>query len=84
MFLIGRFEALIEREWIQGGHPFGTRHSKSCYSPQPQRNNRLHSPTFLLFLDCVHQIYSQFTCSFEFSENFLVFLFEHSYSSQFG
>ncbi|KAL7637351.1 UNVERIFIED_CONTAM: hypothetical protein RMT77_012077 [Armadillidium vulgare] len=77
-------EALIEREWLQGGHPFATRHAKSCYTPQTQRNNRLHSPTFLLFLDCVHQIYSQFTCSFEFSENFLVFLFENSYSSQFG
>ncbi|KAG0726412.1 Myotubularin-related protein 9 [Chionoecetes opilio] len=77
------FEALIEREWIQGGHPFATRHARSCYTPSAQRS-KINAPTFLLFLDCVYQIHSQFSCSFEFAENFLVMLFEHSYSSQFG
>ncbi|XP_063591147.1 myotubularin-related protein 9-like isoform X1 [Penaeus indicus] len=77
------FEALIEREWIQGGHPFATRHARSCYTPSTQRS-KINSPTFLLFLDCVYQIHHQFSCSFEFAENFLVMLFEHSYSSQFG
>ncbi|XP_047493625.1 myotubularin-related protein 9-like [Penaeus chinensis] len=76
-------EALIEREWIQGGHPFATRHARSCYTPSTQRS-KINSPTFLLFLDCVYQIHHQFSCSFEFAENFLVMLFEHSYSSQFG
>lgn len=42
------------------------------------------SPIFLVFLDCVYQIYNQFPCSFEFSEKFLLALFEHAYSSQFG
>lgn len=77
------FEALIEREWIQGGHPFATRHARSCYTPSAHRS-KSNSPTFLLFLDCVYQIHAQFSCSFEFAENFLVMLFEHSYSSQFG
>ncbi|CAL4079373.1 unnamed protein product, partial [Meganyctiphanes norvegica] len=78
------FEALIEREWIQAGYPFATRHSRSCYTPSSQRSSKNNSPSFLLFLDCVYQIYTQFSCSFEFGENFLLMLFEHSYSSQFG
>lgn len=75
------FEALVEREWIQGGHPFWTRHS-------PQVNISASSgesaPVFLLFLDCVHQIYAQFPCSFEFTEKLLVFLADHSCASPFG
>ncbi|XP_018013958.1 myotubularin-related protein 9 [Hyalella azteca] len=77
------FEALIEREWVQAGHPFSSRHSRSCYSP-PTHRHRHNSPSFLLFLDAVHQIHEQFACSFEFNQDFLVLLFEHSYSSQFG
>ncbi|XP_063903027.1 myotubularin-related protein 9 [Zophobas morio] len=74
-------QALVEREWLQAGHPFQLRHSKSCYS-----NNRSKSqqPTFLLFIDCIHQLYYQFPCSFEFTTQMLVLLFEHSYFSQFG
>ena len=30
------------------------------------------------------QIYQQFPCSFEFNDRFLITLFEHAYSSQFG
>ncbi|KAK4294796.1 hypothetical protein Pmani_032600 [Petrolisthes manimaculis] len=78
------YNGCLQREWIQAGHPFATRHARSCYTPSTQRSPRAHSPTFLLFLDCVHQIHSQFSCSFEFAESFLVMLFHHSYSSQFG
>uniref|UniRef100_A0A224XDV7 Putative phosphatidylinositol 3-phosphate 3-phosphatase myotubularin mtm1 n=1 Tax=Panstrongylus lignarius TaxID=156445 RepID=A0A224XDV7_9HEMI len=77
------FEALIEREWIQGGYPFSKRHAHSCYS-SPSSRNRSEAPVFLMFLDCIYQIHSQFPCSFEFSVTFLIWLFEHSYSSQFG
>ncbi|XP_014244301.1 myotubularin-related protein 9 [Cimex lectularius] len=77
------FEAVIEREWLQGGYPFAKRHAHSCYSPMAIRTKQ-EAPTFLLFLDCVYQIHHQFPCSFEFSTEFLVLLFEHSYASQFG
>ena len=30
------------------------------------------------------QVYQQFPCSFEFNEKFLITVFEHAYSSQFG
>lgn len=77
------FEALIEREWLQAGHPFPIRHQRSSYSSSNNRNKN-NAPTFLLFLDCLAQIHNQFPCSFEFNHDFLIALFEHSYSSQFG
>lgn len=88
VFIFARFyciflgiQALIEREWIQAGHPFSLRHAKSCYSTVKSKGQQ---PTFLLFLDCVYQLHYQFPCSFEFTTNMLILLFEHSYFSQFG
>ncbi|KAI0223727.1 Myotubularin-related protein 9 [Lamellibrachia satsuma] len=75
------FEALIEREWIQGGHPFWERCAKSAFAISKHRNE---APVFLLFLDCVWQIWQQFPCSFEFNEDFLHMLLKHAYASQFG
>ncbi|GIY67345.1 myotubularin-related protein 9 [Caerostris darwini] len=77
------FEALIEREFIQAGHPFSTRCQCNAYASINSRSKD-QSPTFLMFLDCVYQIHQQFPCSFEFNEQFLVTLFEHAYASQFG
>ncbi|KAB0798251.1 hypothetical protein PPYR_09244 [Photinus pyralis] len=74
-------QALIEREWLQAGHPFQSRHVKGCYS---NIKNKQIQPTFVLFLDCVQQLHHQFPCSFEFTTHMLVLLFEHSYFSQFG
>lgn len=74
-------QALIEREWLQAGHPFQLRHSRSCYL---NIKNKQNQPTFLLFLDCVQQLHHQFPCSFEYTTHMLVSLFEHSYFSQFG
>lgn len=75
------FEALIEKEWLQAGHPFRHRCAQSAYSNSKQK---WEAPTFLLFLDCVWQILRQFPCSFQFNERFLITLFEHAYASQFG
>ncbi|XP_075454816.1 myotubularin-related protein 9 [Ascaphus truei] len=75
------FESLIEREWLQAGHPFHQRCAQSAYSNGKQK---WEAPTFLLFLDCVWQILRQFPCSFQFNERFLIMLFEHAYASQFG
>lgn len=77
------FEALIEREWLQAGHPFSTRCMCGAFASSNTRT-RDQSPTFLMFLDCVYQIHQQFPCSFEFNEQFLITLFEHAYASEFG
>ena len=76
-----RFEALVEREWLHAGHPFQARCSRSAFSPS-SRNGE--APTFLVFLDCVWQVWHQFPQSFEFNEDFLLLLLQHSYASQFG
>ncbi|KAG9337466.1 hypothetical protein JZ751_028656 [Albula glossodonta] len=75
------FESLVEREWLQAGHPFQQRCAQSAYS---MGKPRWEAPVFLLFLDCVWQILRQFPCSFQFNEHFLVLLFQHAYASQFG
>lgn len=76
-------QALIEREWLQAGFPFHTRHRQSCYTASSARYKTSGS-AFALFLDCVYQITCQFPLSFEFTTDYLVLLFEHSYFSQFG
>ena len=76
-------QALIDREWLQSGHPFGTRHLQSCYTPAANRM-KSSGASFVLFLDCVYQLYTQFPCSFEFDSHLLITLFEHSYFSQYG
>lgn len=80
---MNRFEALVEREWIQAGYPFVTRHLRSALS-SPASRGRDCAPSFLLFADCTWQIMQQFPCSFEFNEGFLIQLVRHSYWSQFG
>lgn len=84
MRTIRGFEWLIEKEWTNAGHPFYLRNNKSAFAFNSQQETKEQGPTFLLFLDCVHQIYKQFPNSFEFNEKFLITIFEHSYSSQYG
>nr|XP_028594854.1 myotubularin-related protein 9-like isoform X2 [Podarcis muralis] len=75
------FQGLLEREWIQAGHPFCLRCAHSAYSHVRLKHE---APTFLLFLDCVWQLGRQFPLSLEFNEGFLLALFEHSYASPYG
>lgn len=76
------FQALITREWIAAGHPFQDRHFRGPFASPSESG--AESPSFLLFLDCIHQIHHHHPCAFEFNEEFLVDIFEHSYSSKFG
>jgi myotubularin-related protein 9 len=78
--LWGRLQALVEREWVQAGHPFGARTRAGPYAAPPARA----APTFALLLDCIRQFLEQFPCSFEYRQSFLITLFEHAYASQFG
>uniref|UniRef100_A0A914C300 Myotubularin phosphatase domain-containing protein n=1 Tax=Acrobeloides nanus TaxID=290746 RepID=A0A914C300_9BILA len=77
------FECLIEHEWLWGGHPFTLRCAHSAFATG-SLTGPYESPVFLLFLDCVWQIMRQYPCSFEFTEEFLIILFEHAYASEFG
>uniref|UniRef100_A0A8C7BZ53 Myotubularin phosphatase domain-containing protein n=1 Tax=Neovison vison TaxID=452646 RepID=A0A8C7BZ53_NEOVI len=75
------FQELVEREWIQAGHPFQLRCAHSAFSHARPKHE---APTFLLFLDCVWQLGHQFPLSLEFGEGLLLALFEHAYASPFG
>lgn len=74
------FEVLIEKEWVSFGHKFLLRlgHGDERHSDTDR------SPIFLQFIDCVWQIMQQFPTVFEFNENFLITVVDHSYSCLFG
>lgn len=73
------FVELVQREWLDGGHPFSLRHTHVTSAPEKER-----APMFLLFLDAVWQVMQQYPLSFEFNELFLHSLFTHSYYSCYG
>uniref|UniRef100_A0A7E4W328 Myotubularin phosphatase domain-containing protein n=1 Tax=Panagrellus redivivus TaxID=6233 RepID=A0A7E4W328_PANRE len=77
------FQALIEREWISAGHPFVLRCAHSAYAVGTL-TGPYESPVFLAFLDCVWQISHAYPTSMEFNEQLLIYLFEHTYASEFG
>ncbi|EUB58250.1 Myotubularin-related protein 9 [Echinococcus granulosus] len=77
------FEALIQREWISAGHAF----SERCSHLLTQSSDSMltvAAPVFLLFLDCIWQIWCQYPSSFEFNEEFLLYLVKHVYAFEFG
>ncbi|XP_033375451.1 myotubularin-related protein 9-like isoform X1 [Parus major] len=75
------FQGLLEREWIQAGHPFQLRCARSASS---HGRGKQEAPLFLLFLDCVWQLSRQFPFSLEFGEQLLLTLFDNAYASSYG
>ncbi|CAF5183399.1 unnamed protein product, partial [Rotaria magnacalcarata] len=68
------------REWIAFGHKFADR----CGHWNGSNDLNERSPVFLQWLDCIYQLYTQHPTAFEFNENFLLKLANHTYSCLYG
>ena len=67
---INGFAVLVEKDWLSFGHQFALRNGLI----KKGGGDDQASPIFLQFLDAVHQLLLQNPNSFEFNENFLLFL----------
>ncbi|XP_038071894.1 myotubularin-related protein 10-B-like isoform X2 [Patiria miniata] len=73
------FQSLVQREWVIAGHPF----QKRCGHLTPKKEGD-EAPSFLLFLDCVNQMMQQFPSAFEFTDTYLITLWDSTFAGIFG
>ncbi|KAM6935703.1 myotubularin-related protein 11 [Lycodopsis pacificus] len=62
------FQSLVQKEWVTAGHRF---YSRVNYH---RDNDKEEAPVFLLFLDCVWQLLSQYPSRFQLTDDFLLAL----------
>jgi myotubularin-related protein 1/2 len=67
------FQVLIEKEWMSFGHRFWER-----------AHGSERSPIFTQFLDAVSQILRQFPTSFQFTDEYLLFIADSHLSGKYG
>ena len=67
------FIVLIEKEFISFGHQFKFRLGLCPLNTENYNLNQI-SPIFIQFLDCVHQLWKEYTNIFEFNLEFLGFI----------
>ncbi|XP_077455061.1 myotubularin-related protein 11 isoform X2 [Stigmatopora argus] len=67
------FQSLVQKEWVTAGHRFRGRANYGRDNPKEE------APVFLLFLDCVWQLWSQYPWRFQFSDDFLLALHDSAH-----
>ncbi|XP_019719181.1 myotubularin-related protein 11 [Hippocampus comes] len=84
---LGDTEETMSPSWPRNASEFpGKNWKKSCCGPQlPRRRSRvlvvwcLQAPVFLLFLDCVWQLWSQYPSRFQLTDDFLLALHDSTH-----
>lgn len=74
---------MIEKQWLHFGFPFLQRMGH-CTPPPKKTSADQTSPIWFLFIDIVWQLWRQFPIAFQFNEELLTFLLEHSHSNLYG
>jgi hypothetical protein len=76
------FIILLEKDWLNFGHPFKIRCGHGA--DKQTRQDEEISPIFLQFMDCVYQLVKSYHYNFEFNSQFLLTIVDHIYSCRFG
>uniref|UniRef100_A0A914BX16 phosphatidylinositol-3,5-bisphosphate 3-phosphatase n=1 Tax=Acrobeloides nanus TaxID=290746 RepID=A0A914BX16_9BILA len=74
------FAVLIEKEWCSFGHKFAHRIGHG----EDKHGDGERSPIFVQFIDCVWQLFNEFTSNFEFNVRFLKTILDELYACRFG
>eukprot|EP00127_Corallochytrium_limacisporum_P002282 Clim_evm70s109 gene=Clim_evmTU70s109 len=75
------FKTLIEKEWIHFGYPFREHNVPPAGGRDSQEEL---APTFLLFVNCLHEIMCSYQNAFEYNEDFLIELLDYFNTGLFG
>ncbi|XP_049587448.1 myotubularin-related protein 11 isoform X1 [Syngnathus scovelli] len=67
------FQSLVQKEWVAAGHRF---YSRTNFH---RDNDKEEAPVFLLFLDCVWQLWSQYPARFQLTDDFLLALHDSAH-----
>ena len=78
------FLILIQKEWISFGHKFSSRMGNFGKTPIKNIDSREKSPIFVQFLDAVYQIMIQQPNIFEFTEEFLLTIYDCTINGLYG
>ncbi|KAL4646787.1 myotubularin-related protein 11-like [Arapaima gigas] len=67
------FQGLVQKEWVMAGHRFLSR------TNYHRDSDKEEAPVFLLFLDCVWQLWAQSPSSFQFTGEYLLALHDSAH-----
>lgn len=77
------FLSVVQREWIEAGHPFYERLQRSAWAPRSSMTGKEGS-TWFVFLHAVHHLLITHPIHFQFNASFLLELHDCAIASEFG
>jgi len=77
------FLSVIQREWIDAGHPFSDRYRNGPWSPKNQKTSSDGS-SFFLFLHSINHLIATYPSHFQFNSSLLLKLHDECIASEYG